>query len=226
MVLRDYLIEDGSGDFVFFYKIINGLAAPYLYDLLPEDNIVSHNLRNLRKIHLPAVRTERFQSSFFPYTSMKWNELDPTICNLPSLISFKKALLEFIRPTPSPIYNVHHPHGLMLLTRLRVGLSHLREHKFRHNFNDTVDPFCSCRSNAVETTEHYLLHCSNFSLLRKDLIDNLQNNGIPFYPYNGCFLTNLLLYGNGSFDNVSNQNILSSVIHFCIQSKRFDGPLF
>ena len=29
---------------------------------------------------------------------------------------------------------------LQLLTRLRLGLSHLREHKFKHNFQDTLNP--------------------------------------------------------------------------------------
>ena len=28
--------------------------------------------------------------------------------------------------------------------RLRVELSHLSEHKFRHNFQDSIGPFCNC----------------------------------------------------------------------------------
>ena len=30
--------------------------------------------------------------------------------------------------------------GIKLLMRLRLGFSHLREHKFRHNFADTLNP--------------------------------------------------------------------------------------
>ena len=41
--------------------------------------------------------------------------------------------------------------------------SHLREHKFRHGFLDIFDPICSCRTNEIENTERYLLHCSNFA---------------------------------------------------------------
>ena len=52
-----------------------------------------------------------------------------------------------------------HPKGLKLLTRLRLGLSHLREQKFRHSFNDTIDPFCLCGTNSFETSEHFFLHC-------------------------------------------------------------------
>ena len=38
----------------------------------------------------------------------------------------------------NPVYNIHDPIGLKFLTRLRVNFSHLREHKFRHNFLDTL----------------------------------------------------------------------------------------
>ena len=31
-------------------------------------------------------------------------------------------------------------YGIKLLTRLRVGLSHLREHKFTHNVQDIINP--------------------------------------------------------------------------------------
>ena len=43
-----------------------------------------------------------------------------------------------------PVYKIHDPIGLKLLTRLRANLGHLREHKFRHNFLDTLNPLCSC----------------------------------------------------------------------------------
>ena len=32
----------------------------------------------------------------------------------------------------------------IILTRLGLGLSYLREHKFKHSFEDTLNPFCSC----------------------------------------------------------------------------------
>ena len=48
-------------------------------------------------------------------------------------------------------------HGLKLLTRLRDCLSHLREHKFEHNFNDIIDPVFFCRTNSIESVEHFRL---------------------------------------------------------------------
>ena len=41
---------------------------------------------------------------------------------------FRKHLLSFIRPEANNIFNVHNAKGIKLLTRLRVGFSHLKEH--------------------------------------------------------------------------------------------------
>ena len=80
--------------------------------------------------------------------------LDSLIKNLPSIATFKRAILDFMRPVPTPMFKINRLSGFIFLTRLRVGFSHLREHKFRHGFLDIVDPICSCRTNAVENTEH------------------------------------------------------------------------
>ena len=58
----------------------------------------------------------------------------------------------------------------------------MREHKFRHNFNDTIDPFCLCGTNDIETSEHFLLRCPNYAYLRLKLFDNLRNNNMLLLP--------------------------------------------
>ena len=45
---------------------------------------------------------------------------------------------------PKPTFKIHNPLGLKLLTRLRLGLSHLNEHRFNDNFEDCITPLCSC----------------------------------------------------------------------------------
>ena len=102
-----------------------------------------------------------FETLFFPSTVIKWNKLDNNIRNSESVSTFKKQILKFIRPSSNSTFNVHNPHGIKLLTKLRVGLSHLREHKFRHDFQDSLDPFCKC-SRHIETTIHFFLHRSNY----------------------------------------------------------------
>ena len=134
-----------------------------------------------------------------------------------SLQSFKRSLLLFIHPSASPIYTIQHARGLKLLTRLRLGLSHLREHKFRHNFNDTINPLCSCGTNSIESVERFLLHCPNFSIYRCSLGDNLRQKDICILPYSSSYLVKILLFGNDKFKIITNKKILTSVIDFIIQ---------
>ena len=85
------------------------------------------------------IDSDYFGNSFFPYCVKEWNKLDSELKNSSSVFNFKKGLLAFIRPKMNPVFKIHDPIGLKLLTRLRVNLSHLREHKFRHNFLDTLN---------------------------------------------------------------------------------------
>ena len=209
-----------------FYKIVNGQAPQYLQTFIPTRRIASVSLRFRPAICPLYARTERYRNSFFPYCISKWNELDCHIRNLPSIASFKRAILKFIRPSPSPTFKVINHKGLILLTRLRVGFSHLREHKFRHGFLDIVDPFCSCRTNAIETTEHFLLHCSNFSDHRTILFDDLRNIEVIIFPLSISTLCRMLLYGNPALADNVNREILHAVISFIISSNRFSGSLF
>ena len=75
--------------------------------------------------------------------------------------AFKKSILKFIRASSNSIFNCHSSKGIKLITKLRLGLSHLREHKFRLNFQDTLNPICRCGEN-IETTIYCLLHYPNY----------------------------------------------------------------
>ena len=61
---------------------------------------------------------------------------------------FRKKMLNFIRPSEKSIFNIYDPQGSKLLNKLTLGFSHLRDHKLRHDFADTVNRSCSC---ALET---------------------------------------------------------------------------
>ena len=69
-------------------------------------------------------------------------------------LKFLKNALSFIKPMPNSIYNIHNPPGVKYLTRLRLGFMHLKEHKFKHNFQDSIDPMCSC-SSGIEEAIHF-----------------------------------------------------------------------
>ena len=55
----------------------------------------------------------------------------------------------------------------------KLKFSHLNEHKFRHGFNDTINPMCACGTE-VETTKHFLLRCHFYSTLRLELFEKLE----------------------------------------------------
>ena len=88
------------------------------------------------------------------------------IRNSASCNDFKRVILKFTRPEPNQVFNVDNSEGLKFLTSIRLGLSHLGDHKFRHNFQVLfVIPVCSC-GQEIETSTHLLLHCSNYHSAR------------------------------------------------------------
>ena len=83
-------------------------------------------------------RTKIFKNSILPYTINEWNKLDPEIRRTDSYVGFRKKLLSFIRSMENKTFSIYEPLGIKLFNRLRVDFSHLNEHKFIHNFADTV----------------------------------------------------------------------------------------
>ena len=71
------------------------------------------------------------------------------------------------------------------LRRLRDGLSRLREHKFKHSFQDTLNAICNCGED-IETSSHYLLHTPDYLekrmglLYDKEILDNMNNINILY----------------------------------------------
>ena len=118
-----------------FYKIFHKKSPSYLFQLIPPNNKV-YATRSSRSNKISSFKTRRnfFKDSFFPAVISEWNSLDINIRNSSSSNVFKKVLLKFIRPEPNSIYNINDSNELKLLTRLRLGLRHLDDHKFRPNF--------------------------------------------------------------------------------------------
>ena len=63
--------------------------------------------------------------------------------------------------------------GIKFLTRLRLGLSHINNHKFIHNFQDCLNALCPCGLE-VESTIHYFLHCQYYNDICKTLLDTVK----------------------------------------------------
>ena len=58
--------------------------------------------------------------------------------------SFLRLISVSLNGYVNTVCNCHNPEGLKFITRLRLGLSHLREHKFKHSFQDMINPLCGC----------------------------------------------------------------------------------
>ena len=114
--------------------------------------------------------------------------------------------------------------GIKLLTKLRLGLSPLREHKFKHDFLDSLNSICSCGQN-IETSTHFLLHCPNYSIERLTFLNIVSNIHRSSLNKNDLKVTESLLYGDSSLDDTNNTLIMNATMEFLFASKRFDVPL-
>ena len=139
--------------------------------------------------------------------------------------SFRKMLLKFIRPIENSTYKIYDPLGIKLLTRLRLGFSHLSEHKFRHNFADSLNPLCYF-SLQTESALHFFLRYQNYTTLRRALMTDLKNINDAIMSWNESDLLHVMLYGSKKFDNNMNISILTATIKFIKYTERFDQPLF
>ena len=101
-------------------------------------------------------------------------------------------------------FNINNPLGLKLLTCLRNGFSHLKEHKFKHNFQDSVDPLCSC-GNDIESTVHFFLHCPNFTTQRQTLLNKLKSINASIMAENENSVVRTLLLGRSDFNYSTNK---------------------
>ena len=145
-------------------------------------------------------------NSFIPSTIRLWNNLPNTVKEVNSLSKFK-TLISPKKYIPK-YYNVGSRRGQVLHTRLRMNCSSLKQHLYYCNLEP--DPLCTC--GAVESNEHFLLHCNKYNLIRNRYIHSLNFN----------INTTLLLFGNENLKYNENERIFLNVQNYIIKSKRFD----
>ena len=207
-----------------FYKIKSTGLPSYLYDLIPKSSHM-YNTRSVENVAMLYSRTDIFKYSCFLSAISEWNKSDLKMRQSKTLLTFRNALIKIVRPIPEPIYNVHNPVGLKLLTkRLRLGLSHLNQHKFNHNFRDCLNPLCSC-SLEVESVSHFFLHCHYYSTIRSTLLNELQSIDINLLNQEDDIVLETLLYQSTKFNNNQNFRLLSSSIDIILKYEIFSGSL-
>ena len=93
------------------------------------------------KYHVNQIDTTH---SFFPHAIASWNIFTKHFDGVPSFGILKKHINTFYRPDTNSIFGIHDPVGLRYIFQLRVSLSPLRGHTWRHNFVDTLSEMCLC----------------------------------------------------------------------------------
>ena len=134
-------------------------------------------------------------------------------------------MLKFIRPWSNIVFNCHNCKGVKYLTTLPFVLSHLREHKFKHNFQDTLNPFCSCGLN-VKINTHFFLYCLLFTNQRCTFLSAVNDIDSSLTNTNDSILTRILLLGSTSFDISASTIILNTTMEYIISKNIFEESLF
>ena len=112
---------------------------------------------------------------------------------------------------------------LNLLQDLRLSLSHLREHKFKHSFQDTINPLCKCGQD-IESSTHCFLHCLFFINEKHTLLSTIRS--LDRKLSTDYDLTQTLLFGITSQISSNNFKTINASIDYIFSGKRFDEPLF
>ena len=146
---------------------------------------------------------------------MEWNKLSSSTQNSVYPV-FRNHLAKIIRPVSNPVYNIHYNVGLKLLTRLRLGLSNLNEHRFNRNFRNCITPLISCSLDAVSTV-HLFLHCHHFHNIKAKILNSLVIIDMNLLKLSEEQLTKVLLYGFTQLNQNRNRNILSSSIEYLVE---------
>ena len=114
-----------------------------------------------------------------------------------------------IKPDKNPTFGILDRSALSKLSRLRVDFSDLRRHRFDHSFNCS-NAVCSC-GHEDETTEHFILRCSRFSIQRNSLYNSLPEvirREILEMPNDKQI--RVLLFGNKMYNEIINKLILEA----------------
>ena len=118
-----------------------------------------------------------------------------------------------MRPSSDSFYSCYSSIEIKSITKIRLGLSHLREQKFKHSFQDSINSVCNY-CNDVESAIHVFLYCPLYSNKRFTLLSKID---CKLLDNNNSSLTQILLFGNLSFTTNDNTKIITLTIGLLCQ---------
>ena len=195
-----------------YYKIKHRIYPDYLFRLLHTPTTI-YNLR-VTHDHIPrGARLTSSQNSFFPSTTQAWNDLPDSLKSAASLNEFKRLL-----PNPNHI-NIYYRqcNGIRgsWLTRLRLNLSALNQHRYNYHFIEKPDCLL-CRT--PETTTHYFFNCRAYVEARNTLFSRLSNE-LSIHTLDHQSLLDTILHGTP--DRANHHLLLDIIYQYFNTTKRF-----
>ena len=118
-------------------------------------------------------------------------------------------------------FDYHNCRGIKFVTRLRLGLCHLRENKLKHSFWYTLNPFCFLLSWCGNKCEFFIC-CSLFSNQRCTL-STVNDIARSLVNTNYSNLTHPFFLVKAPLDIPVNTH---ATINFIISTNRFEESLF
>ena len=83
---------------------------------------------------------------------------------------------------------------------------------------------CTCGQD-IETTTHFLLHCSNHYSGRKSLFQKIYQISENISEQSDSTITKILLFCHNKLDSKTNKILLMSASDFILSTVRFSCPL-
>ena len=106
------------------------------------------------------------------------------------------------------------------MNRFRLGLSHLREHKLKHSFQDSINSLCNY-GYKVKSAIHFFLHCPLFTNERTTLFSTLHKLDSNMFNNTDSILTNISIFGKESLNTNQNMTILIATMEFILSWNLF-----
>ena len=182
-----------------YFWSLNDRTTPtpaYIRDSLPQarQTDTTRTLRNSTAMTQPKNRTTRFQKSFIPDTTRKWNKLPLAVRSQSSLKTFKSDISKLLgAQLPPKYYSFGSKLGNTLHTQLRLGMSYLNSHIYQ--IQKTTHPYCPC-GHHTETTLHFVLHCPLYTEHRHSLIQSISDElNVDFFQFTSTKKLETLLHG-------------------------------
>ena len=171
----------------------------------------NYGTRNANYLPYFNIR-HNFFKTFLPSAIIEWNKPDSRLRKVNSFTDFNRNILSFIWPKANSVFNFNSSKGVKFVTRLRLGLSQLWEHKFKQfprfykslcTCSLDVESRCTCSLDVestiyyflfptcsldVESTIHYFLHCPLFTIERHTLPNKISQ----IDKKNCCIVMNLV----------------------------------